>query len=111
MSPDTFDELYAPTIRGAGGREFPRSATRIKACPTDDQGEVLVHRMIPLADVKTVVVPTESDAKRIHAALDQIGADIDDLRWTVAPTLFNAPALSSAIAQGISPTETSWEPE
>jgi hypothetical protein len=111
VSPTAFEALYKSQIRGAGGRIFSRSSTRIDACTTDDQGEVLVQRAVPLADVQTVIVATESDARRFHAALDQIGAKIAHLRWSIAPTLFVASKLSDAIAKGELPVETPWEPK
>lgn len=110
ISAESFQALYAASIIGAGGRTYRRSANRIAASPTDDQGEVLVHRRIPLADVHAVMVASESDAKRFHAALDQIGADTSSLGWAVAPVLFNANALSRSIESGTPPTETPWTP-
>jgi len=110
ISPGSFQALYASSIIGAGGRTYRRSANRIAACTTDDQGEVLVHRRIPLADVHAVIVTSDSDAKRFQAALDQIGADTSSLGWAVAPALFNANALSASVASGTPPTETPWTP-
>ena len=110
-SPEALSALYAPQILGAGGVTRTRPATHIAACPTDDQAEVLIHRAIPFAEVRSVIVPTVSDAKRFHAALDQIGGDVANLRWLVAPTLFDKFALSSAIRRGARPAETPWEPQ
>lgn len=110
ISQKAFDALYAPSVVGSGGKLYVRGPTRLRACPTDDQCEVLVHRAIPLIDVQTVIVAGESDAKRFYAALEQIGAGIDGLCWAIAPTLFDARALSRAIARGTPPSETLWEP-
>ncbi len=110
MSVEAFDALYAPSTSGAGGRRYRRTAERLPACPTDDQAEVLVPRHIPLTDVRTVVVVSESDARRFYAALDQIGAQVANLNWAVAPVLFNASGLSAAVARGAPPIERSWEP-
>jgi hypothetical protein len=111
ISPTALEALYASEIKGARGQTFVRTSARIAACPTDDQAEVLVHKAIPLADVQSVLVSAKSDAKRFHAGLRQIGANVDALRWAIAPALFDPYALSSAISQGARPVETSWEPE
>lgn len=111
ISPESFRALYATSISGAGGRTYLRSPTRLAACPTDDQGEVLVHRMVPLGDLQAVIVASESDAKRFHAALDQIGADTSELSWAIAPDLFNVSALSGAVARGTPPVEIPWVPQ
>lgn len=108
VSPEAFDELYHSPILGAGGVERRRTQGRILACPTDDQAEVLVHRSVPLDDLRTVIVRSEENATRFHAALRQIGAEIA-ADWTVAPTLFSADELSAAIACGERPIETPWE--
>ncbi|MDO8211008.1 DarT ssDNA thymidine ADP-ribosyltransferase family protein [Conexibacter sp. CPCC 206217] len=97
-------------MSGTGNRLYRRSSTRLPACPTDDQAEVLVHRTIPIADVVTVAVATETAAARAHAALDQIGATIETATWAVAPVLFNASSLSAAVAAGQRPAETPWQP-
>jgi hypothetical protein len=110
ISVESFEALFASSIIGADGRTYRRGVNRIAACPTDDQGEVLVHRRIPLADVHAVIVASESDAKRFHAALDQVGAATSSLGWAVAPVLFNANALSGSVASGTAPTETPWTP-
>lgn len=105
-----FEALYAPEINGAWGKSYTRSDTRISACPTDDQAEVLVLRQIPLPDVLGVIVATESDAKRLHAALDQIGGAIEGLSWAIAPDLFHPEALSRALTTGDRPAERIWTP-
>jgi hypothetical protein len=110
VSVESLSAMYSSPILGAGGAARKRSETRIRASPTDDQAEVLVRRSIPLQDVLTVIVPSESDAKAIHTALTQIGGKIEDLQWAIAPTLFSTQALSSAISAGAPPTETPWEP-
>lgn len=109
ISPASFDALYAPAIIGAYGKKRPRSQARLRAVPTDDQAEVLVHRQIPFTAVQQIIVATESDAKRMHAGLQQIGATLPP-SWAVAPLLFTAKPLSDAIAAGQPPEELIWEP-
>jgi hypothetical protein len=111
ISSTALEALYAAEVKGARGRTFVRGSARIPACPTDDQAEVLVHKSIPLADVDTVIVGSVSDARRFHAALRQIGAHVDALRWAIAPTLFDPYPLSSAIRRGSPPVEMPWSPE
>lgn len=109
VSPESLRALYDSPITGAGGRQFYRQDDRPRACPTDDQAEVLLHRKVPYSDVMEVIVGSESDAKRMHAALGQIGADLP-LRWLIAPVLFETTTLSNAIARGEKPAELEWEP-
>jgi hypothetical protein len=111
VSPEAFEALYSSPIRGAGGRFYARQPTRLRACPTDDQAEVLVHRLIPMSDIATVIVKSESDAKRFYAALTQLGAKIEDLAWAIAPVLFTSRQLSNSVARGVRPDETPWRPQ
>jgi hypothetical protein len=110
ISVETLRALYSSPVVGAGGTARTRSKTRLKSCPTDDQAEVLVRRSIPLLDIKTVIVDSESDAKRIRTALAQIGGKIEHIQWAIAPSLFSSRQLSTAIAAGQPPTETPWRP-
>jgi ssDNA thymidine ADP-ribosyltransferase, DarT len=108
ISPTSFEALYAPAIIGAYGKKRERSQTRLRAVPTDDQAEVLIHRQIPFTAVQQILVASESDAKRMHAGLKQIGATLPP-SWAVAPLLFSAQPLSNAIAAGQAPPELIWE--
>jgi ssDNA thymidine ADP-ribosyltransferase, DarT len=109
ISPQALANLYSSPIVGAGGQSFRRSTNRLTACPTDDQAEVLLHREVPIEDIPAVIVTSETDAKRFHAGLRQIGADPDAFRWIVAPALFQTKLLSRAIADGRRPPETPWQ--
>jgi hypothetical protein len=111
VSPASFRSLYASPITGASGRIFRRQATRLRACPTDEQAEVLVHRSVPLSAVEAVIVRTKSDAKRIYGGLRQIDAPADKLRWMIAPDLLTTGALSGKIARGERPVEVAWTPD
>lgn len=110
VSPESFEELYASPIVGARGAARRRSPARLRACPTDDQAEVLVHRSVPLSEIQAVIVASESEAKRFYAALRQICAKVEGLRWLIAPILFTTAELSNAIACGQRPSETPWDP-
>jgi hypothetical protein len=110
VSVETLRALYSSPVVGAQGIARTRTDTRLKSCPTDDQAEVLVLKSIPLEEVKTAIVRSEREAKRIHAALSQIGGKIEHLQWAIAPTLFSTRPLSDSIANGTRPTETPWHP-
>jgi hypothetical protein len=109
-SEDSLRALYTEEVIGAQGRRRSRTASRIAACPTDDQAEVLLQRSVPIDDIKAVIVASGSDARRFYSALNQIGAYPDVFDWVVAPTLLTTNELSSAIAAGVRPVETPWEP-
>lgn len=110
VSEESLRALYADSVVGAYGRTRYRTDTRIRACPTDDQAEVLLHRRVPATDIYSVIVGSSSDARRFYAALRQIGAEPDRFEWIVAPALLTTKELSRAIAAGQRPSETRWEP-
>lgn len=110
ISEQALKDLYADAVVGAQGRTRYRQPTRLAACPTDDQAEVLLHRAVPMEDIHTVVVATESDARRFYSALRQIGGSPDRFSWIIAPTLLKTKELSTAMAAGERPSEARWEP-
>jgi hypothetical protein len=105
-----FASLYAPEVVGARDIQRRRSATRFRACPTDDQAEVLVQRHIPLVDIDPVFVKDETAAKRIYVGLEQVGAPVEAMRFVIAPDFFNAGLLSVKLAAGERPEEREWDP-
>ena len=100
--------LYAQSVAGAGGQTFNRQQTRLKACPTDNQAEVLIHRFVPYTAIKEIIVSSEADAKRMYAGLLQTGRSVSP-QWVIAPDLFGT-GLSGKIASGSRPIEHPWEP-
>lgn len=105
-----FNSLYEPVVVNHKGRPFPRADTRLRACPTNDQAEAMIHRRIPLEDITTIFVPDSGQAARQHAGLEQIGVDASGLRYVIAPTLFVPWQLSAEIQRGVVPTEIEWNP-
>jgi hypothetical protein len=105
------EECYAPAIEGAGGYTFTRSPSRLTACPTDEQAEVLIPGSIALDHVLGIAVRDETQAKAELARLRIAGISIQAVRLIIAPVLFDRAALSSAIRNGQRPTETPWNGE
>jgi ssDNA thymidine ADP-ribosyltransferase, DarT len=105
---DGFVAMYASSVTGSAGRVFSRSSTHLRACPTDNQAEVLVPRSIPIEDVQSVVVSTDEHASLVYAALEQIGGSPDRFEFLVAPELFAPYALSACISGGRRPDELVW---
>lgn len=107
---DGFVGLYASPVEGAGGMEYSRSSSHLRACPTDNQAEVLVRRFIPLADVQTLAVATSDQAAQVYVGLELIGAEPDRFTFTVVPEFFDAYALKNAISGGTRPPGLVWIP-
>lgn len=110
LSPQALDALYAGVVTGSRGMTFRRSRIHLAACPTDLQAEVLLARQVPFNAILKVICATESDARRVHAGLEQIGAQTPPA-YAVAPTLFDAIPLAASIHTGRRPIETDWNPD
>lgn len=110
ISPQALDALYADVVTGSRGMTFRRSRIHLTACPTDLQAEVLLARHVPFDAITKVICATESDARRVHAGLEQIGAQIPP-GYAVAPTLFDTVPLTASIHRGRRPIETDWNPD
>jgi hypothetical protein len=106
--PEAFESLFENPVLGAGG--WISRDRKPNSCPTDDQAEVLVHKAIPLADACHIVVADETQARATYAALDLIGVPMAQLRWSIAPMLFQS-SLSRTLRSGIRPTERPWTME
>lgn len=102
--------LYANPVEGSGGRMFSRQLTHVLACPTDNQAEVLVQRLIPIDDVQTVAVRTDEHAALVYAGLAQIGGSPERFTFTIAPHFFDPYALATAISSGRRLPERVWTP-
>jgi len=105
---DTFATLYADSTTGAYGMVFTRNRLP-RACPTDDQAEVLVHRQIPLEDIQQIVVADEAQAKRTFFGLDQLGLGGDLFEYALAPDFFSPSRLSALLRVGKRPVEAAWD--
>lgn len=107
---ECFRGLFADSVEGAGGKTFTRQATRLPACPTDDQAEALVHRRIPLDAVQQIVVHDEEHARLVFVGLRLIGGEPERFPFVIAPKFFEPSALSAMIARGERPDEQHWDP-
>jgi hypothetical protein len=105
---ETFDKLYAPSTTGAYGKVFTRERLP-RACPTDDQAEVLVHRHIPLDDVLQIVVADEAQAKRTFFALEQLELGGDLSEYAICGEFFEPKRLSAMLRSGRRPVEVAWD--
>jgi hypothetical protein len=106
---DGFLSLYRDGVRGAYDVVLSRTELHLRACPTDDQAEVLVKDRIALADIISVAVKDTAQAKRQRAKLRLAGLDPDLFRYVIAPVLFRKRSLSAAIRRGERPAETPFE--
>ena len=105
---DAFRGLYAEGVDGAHGNRYSRDA-KPPACPTDDQAEVMIHKQVPLADAKTIVVANQAQAASIASALRLLGVAPDEFDYLLAPDLFTV-RLSDMLREGRAPVETPWTP-
>lgn len=101
---DGFSCLYEDVVEGSYGKNFVRGVTRISACPTDEQAEVLVKGKIPLEDIQGICVVDETQAKNELARI-RINQQVLDVPFYVAPDLFDKYALSRMIQAGERPRE------
>ncbi len=104
-----FLAMYADAVAGAGGITRHRSPNHLPSCPTDDQAEVLVPGRISYEDILGVVVSSESQAKNESARLRFAGITDHELKFIVAPDLFDKHMLSARIRSGAKPTERIWD--
>lgn len=103
-----FDSMFSPTVVGAYGKTFARQATHPSWLTTDQQAEVLIPDRVAREDILGVVVASESQAKREHARLEQLQADVPLI--VIAPDFFNPYQLSSQLLRGTAPPEKVFKP-
>jgi hypothetical protein len=106
---DGFLSLYRDSVRGAYDVLRSRTNSHLRACPTDDQAEVLVKDRIALDDVIAVAVKDAAQAKRQRVKLRLAALDPDLFRYVIAPVMFSKRTLSDAIRRGERPAETPFE--
>ncbi|WP_438042085.1 DarT ssDNA thymidine ADP-ribosyltransferase family protein [Sorangium sp. So ce128] len=99
-----FDSMFAPSVTGAYGKTFTRKAAQPTWLTTDQQAEVLIPDRVAREDILGVAVASEPQAKREHARLTQLQADIPPI--VIAPDFFNPYRLSSWLLSGTAPSET-----
>ncbi len=98
-----FESMFEPLVLGAYGKTYTRSALHPPWLPTDEQAEVLIPDRIAREDVLGVAVIDESQAKREHARLTQLLADVPPL--VIVPDFFQASRLSMKVRSGATPAE------
>lgn len=101
---DAFESMFAPSVTGAYGKTFTRTTTHPQWLTTDQQAEVLIPDRVAREDILGVAVASESQAKREHARLTQLHADVPPI--VIAPDFFNPYWLSSRLLSGTAPSET-----
>ncbi|MBX3747810.1 MAG: DUF4433 domain-containing protein [Verrucomicrobiae bacterium] len=99
-----FDSMFAQSVIGAYGKTFTRTAEHPAWLTTDQQAEVLIPDRVAGEDILGIAVASEAQAKREHARLEQLHADIP--RIVIAPDFFNPHSLSARLMSGTAPSET-----
>jgi hypothetical protein len=100
---------YGQMVIGSGGRTFTRSGTHLDPCPTDLQAEVLVPGPIAFSDVMAIVCANASQAATERAILVRLSLPVSNVRWLVAPAMFQPHELAALVHAGRRPSETMWE--
>ena len=104
-----FRALFAPTVTGNAVRG--RGPGHPEWWPTDDQAEIQISGAIPLSALRAVLFPSEQQAALDHFALArQFGMGHLLPSLSVAPEVFDAPALSGAVRAGRRVRETPFAP-
>lgn len=101
---DGFAGMFRNPVQGQGQRLMYRSQLMPDCCPTDDQAEVLLYKNISRSNIIGVVVPTEEQARKEQIRLSFIKDIPKDIKWFVAPDLFNV-SWSSMVRKGNLPDE------
>ena len=102
-----FELMFAPSVTGAYNRTYTRSTMHPAWLPTDEQAEVLIPDRVAREDVLGVVVADESQAKREHARLTQLGVEVPAI--VIAPDFFLPQQLSRQLRSGRIPVETPFQ--
>lgn len=93
-----FASLFAHNVKGA--YSLSRTQMHLSSCPTDDQAEVLVPARIDIADILSVVVQTEKQARSELIRLKYGGCLSEAPPFVIAPKFFEKHALSQSIRMG-----------
>lgn len=111
---ESFKRLFAARTQGAYGMHYVRTAATPDWCTTDEQAEVLVPDSISLADVLSIAVKDEAQARNEHVRMSLLGiptVSIEALRMFVAPDLFDKRRLSAFLKRGERPEEMLFDPK
>lgn len=102
---DAFLSMFAAEVSGARDKTYSRQLKRELCCPTDEQAEVLVPGGIELADILSIAVVSESQAKSQILQFRLAGVPNDKFKFVIAPHLFDKTGLSKLIQEGKRPKE------
>lgn len=104
-----FEGLFADRIRGAYDQDYVRTPQRPRACPTDEQAEVLIHGRIAFENVLSIVTYDEAQARREYVRLTQLQVRPEQIELTVCPQFFEPYPLSGLLRRGDRPVEHEWD--
>ena len=104
-----FEGLFADRVHGAYDRDYVRTPVRPRACPTDEQAEVLVHRRIAFEDVLAIVTYDESQARREYVRLTQLQVPSEQINLAICPEFFEPYSLKGLLQRGERPVEREWD--
>lgn len=104
-----FGSLFAPSVSGAYGRDYVRTAARPVSCPTDEQAEVLIRRRVDPEDISGIVVFDEAQAAREWVRLTQLRVAEDRIRLVVSAPFFQPHVLKGLLERGERPVEQEWD--
>lgn len=100
-----FDSMFKDRVTGAYSRVYVRSNRHPAWLTTDEQAEILIPDRVAREDILGVAVTSEAQARREHARLTQLQADVPPL--FVVPEFFDEPRrLSELLRTGRPPAET-----
>lgn len=102
-----FEGMYNQRVCGNRRTDFYRQSTRLKSCPTNDQGEVMIYKQIPRHKIMYMIVPNIEAARIEKSRLKFCGID-NNLDIIICKELFTTD-LSRMIANGIRPKEEKFE--
>lgn len=101
-----FDAMYVSDVAGAGGT-YRRSSSHHPAVPTDQQAEVLIPDLVPLAMIMGVAVSSKDQAILEIERLKLASLPVP--RFVIAPHFYRAKDLSRAILAGSVPPEEPYD--
>lgn len=103
---EAFEAMFADSVVGAYGNTFTRGGSLADYLPTDEQAEVLVPDRVAREDVIGIAVVDEAQAKREITRMRLLNVRLP--RILIAPTFFDAYALSGLRSSGIAPAEDEY---
>jgi hypothetical protein len=103
-----FESMFAASVSGAYGKTRARGSRHLACSPTDDQAEVLISGHVAPDRILGIVAKTSEQVLVENIRLEECGVNVGELKWIVAPMLFDKAALSRTIREGRRPEEQAW---